>query len=322
MQFYELVVPLAFLLAALLVLWKSSEGVISHATVLARYFRVSELAIGFILVSVATSLPELMVSVLAALRGEQYTALSVGNVLGANISDMALVLGASALVGKIAFDRREYKRVLQIIALASFIPLFLFLDVLGHLGVGRFAGVFLLLVFAGYSYFILSEKIAFKDGTLPTARQAVVSALLFSGAVFVVVASANFAVDNAIALADVAGFSKAFVGATIVSLGTTLPEFSVSLAAMSRGRPGIAVGNVLGSCIVNLTLVLGLAAAINPLVANLYAFANLVFFFWIVNVVLWLVLRRGRGLGKNEGLLLLGIYGAFILSAALVEARF
>ncbi|MFA6049009.1 MAG: sodium:calcium antiporter [Candidatus Micrarchaeia archaeon] len=322
MDFGQIALPLGALVVSLAVLWKSSQFVISNSTVLARFFGISELAIGFMLVSVATSLPEFSISVLSAVRGADFTALSVGNVLGANISDITLVLGASALAGKLAFGKKDYLRLVQVIAVASWIPLILLLDVLGHFGLGQFAGIILLLAFVGYAYTVLSEKISFEDGARPTARETVFSALWFSAAVAAVIASANFAVDNAIALASLGGFSKAFIGATIVSLGTTLPELSVSVAAARLGRPGIAIGNVLGSCIVNLTLVLGTAAAINPLAANLYAFANLVFFFILANALLWVLLHRGRGLGRNEGLALLGVYAVFILSALVVEARF
>ncbi len=319
----ELFLELAFLVALLSVLAKASEEVIKHAVVLARFFKISELAVGFLLVSVATSLPEFLVSVLSSVRGSEYTALSIGNVLGANISDLLLVLGASALVGKIAIDKKEIKKLLVLLAITAAIPVFIYFDFLKRFALGQFVGAILLLVFAAYTYFILKEEIATEDGGRPVAKEAVVSALLFSAAAAIVLASANFAVETAVRLAATAGISKAFVGATIVSLGTTLPELSVSVVAMRKKLSGLAIGNVLGSCIVNLTLVLGTAAIINPLVANLYAYSNLVAFYFFATIALGVLIRRGKGvLARNEGFALLGLYAVFILTAVLVEARF
>ncbi|PIT85594.1 hypothetical protein COU36_02405, partial [Candidatus Micrarchaeota archaeon CG10_big_fil_rev_8_21_14_0_10_59_7] len=123
---------------------------------------------------------------------------------------------------------------------------------------------------------------------------------------------------SAVALAFGLGVSGAFIGGTIVSIGTTLPELVVSIAAVRKKMPGMAIGNAIGSCIVNLTLVLGAAAAITPIHANMFTFLNLAVFTLVSNAVLWMMIRKGT-LGKRDGLALIGIYVLFLVSALTTE---
>jgi cation:H+ antiporter len=306
---------LAILLLSLLVLYKSSEWVIKHAVVLARFFRISELAVGFLLISVATSLPELFVAVLAALTGQ--TGISVGNVLGANISDVSLVLGASAAVGVIRVKKKELVSLTGMLLAASLLPFIIFLHVIDST-----VGVLLLAFFVAFAYFVLKKKVRLESTEEAVhPRQAVESAFFFCFAIAVVVASAKFVVDSAVDFALLAGVSKAFVAGTIVSMGTTIPELTVSLVAMKRGHSQLALGNVIGSCITNLTLVLGVASLLTPLSANPRAFAILLAFLVFINAVLWRAMVRKRLLARSEGILLLGIHALFLIIATLVELR-
>lgn len=305
---------IALLVLSLLVLAKSSEWVIKHAMVLAKFFRVSELAIGFLLVSVATSLPELFVSAIAAL--DKQFGIAVGNVLGSDIANIGMVLGASALIGTILVTRREYLQLSKILVLTSVLPLILLFEL------GSFAGIMLLAVFAGFAYYVLNSRIGFERHLEKVeAREAVVSALFFFAAIAIVVLSADAVVGSAVELAVLAGVSKTFVGATIIAAGTSFPELAVNIAGVRRKKYGLVLGNAIGSCVTNLTLVLGIAAVINPLAASLMPFTALVIFSIIINAVLWRFLEKGR-LGRADGIALLLIYLIFILAIAIIEKSF
>ncbi|MDP2717359.1 MAG: sodium:calcium antiporter, partial [Candidatus Micrarchaeota archaeon] len=292
---------LLILAVALVVMVKASEAVIEKSITVARCLRISELAIGFLLLSIATSLPEFVVSVVAALEGQ--VGLAVGNVFGSNLSNIALVAGVGAMVQAFRIRRKDALDLVRVLFITSVLPLIMLTN-----DFGRYAGVVLLLVFVGFVYFILKRGIAVSGDGKTEPRQAVLATLTLLAGVAVVIVSAKFAVDAAVDLSLGTGVSKAFVGATAVALGTSMPELALTLQAIRRKAHGLALGNLLGSAITNLTLVLGAAAVIDPLAANLATVFNLVVFALIANLVMWFFLQSGSKIGRNEGLVLVGVY--------------
>ncbi len=305
-----------FLVAALLVLAKSAQVVIDNALVLARFFRISEMAVGFVLVSVSTSIPEFVVGIIAALEGQ--VGIIVGNVFGSNIADILLVLAIAVMAtGSISVKRKQIRSLTKVLFITSVLPLIMLLNFYSSL-----YGIILLLVFVAYVYYVIRERIPLEAaGPVISGKKAVLSAFLFVfGAAFVVVSS-KFAVDYAVQLATLLGVSKAFVGATIVAVGTSLPELSVDLAAILRKHSELALGDILGSCITNLTLVLGSALVISAWTVNLFAFINLIIFMLLANMVLWYFIGTGR-LSRREAFVLVALYVIFLVSAIQVEQRF
>ncbi|MFH0836118.1 MAG: hypothetical protein V1834_03075 [Candidatus Micrarchaeota archaeon] len=298
------------LLISLFVLSKASHLVLDSSVKLSKFFGLSKLAIGFLLISIATSLPELMVSLLAAVQDN--AAISVGNVLGSNITNITLVMGLVVLAHEFAVkDKAELLQLLKILFIASLLPLLLLIDF-----VARYASLFLLGVFAAYSLYILREEVIFEESGLVHPRDAVFAGMTFGASVVILLLSAHFVVSSAVDVAFGLGLSQAAIAATLIALGTSLPEVSVGIQAARRGETGIVAGTVLGSCIVNLTLVLGLASLARPVVANLIVFANLLLFLLIANFVLWILLLYRRKLGWHEGLVLIGVYALFVLSTS------
>jgi cation:H+ antiporter len=302
----------AFLVLFLLVLVQASELVIEKSIVVARYLRISELAIGFVLLSIATSLPELVVSVLAALQGQ--VGIAVGNVFGSNLSDIALVAGLGAMVQAFHVKKKEMLDLVRVLFITSILPLVMLVG-----NFGRFAGVVLLLVFVGFVYFILKKGYSADGGTRVEPGKAVFSTLALLAGIAAVIGSAKFVVDSSVDLALGFGVSPAFVGATVVALGTSLPELVLTLQAIRKKAHGLALGNLLGSAITNLTLVLGAAAVINPLAANLTTVFNLVIFALMANMVMWFFLQNSRVIDRKQGFVLFGIYVVFLVSALAVE---
>lgn len=314
----------ASLLAALLVLAKASEYAIVYASTLARLAGISEMAVGFLLVAVSTSLPELVVSVTSALSGS--VQLGIGNVFGANIADATLVIAAAAITAKVTITREEHGQLTRILLAVSALSIVM---VLGKLSAAL--GVALLAVFCGYVYFVLKQRVKFEAGERKGAVKSVQQGirriaseigefaralLFFSSSMLVIILASRFAVDTAVNFASAAGVGLAVVGATLVSIGTTLPELSVSISAARAGKSGLALGNAIGSCITNISLVLGLAIVINPAAADLAPHLGLIAYSLFVYLLLLFFIDYRRRLGKLEGGALVLAYLVFLLAQA------
>ena len=312
----ELILILAI---ALIVLIASSEAVIGSSVSLARFIGVSELAIGFILLSVATGFPELTVSLTAAL--DNHPEIVAGDTIGSSLMDVAVVLGITAMVGgTLVVRKKEMFEVIKILFVSSILPLIM---ILYHFS-SFVIGVILLYVFFLYSYVIIKEGIkleetaeAKKATTLQAGMNVVV---LVVGMVFLVT-SAQYVVSSAAALATAVGLSQSFIAATILAAGTSLPELAVNISAVRKRKYSLAIGNTLGSSITNVSLILGFASLINPVVTNLLPFLNMVIFLIIANLVLWYSMQTQQKITKKTGLLLLGVYVLFIISALGIELR-
>lgn len=300
------------LVASLLILSKSAQLVIDNSLTLARFFHVSELAIGFILLSVATSLPELIVTLIASL--ENQSGISVGTLIGSNIADIGLVLGISFFLSNMPTTRRESDSINKIILLTSFLPLLLFFPI------GRFTGVLLLLVFMVYVYFILKDGLKIESSERVGGRRAVISSFKFMAGILLLVGSSRYTVDSAVELANMLHISKIFIASTTIAVGTSIPELAVNITAIRRRNYSLALGNVVGSCITNLTLILGIAVLMSPLSVSMNALINLVIFQGLLNAALIFLFHYRKKVGRAEGILLMGIYLIFIITSVLIES--
>ena len=237
------------------------------ASALARRFNMSELLIGLTIVAIGTSLPELVISTGSALKGSP--GLALGNIIGSNIFNGMLILGVTALLCPIKFDAKMLTREIPFNLLAS-IALIL---VSGSMLVGgapgemitRYGGMLLLCflaIFVRYTFTITNDGGDEEPGEVLSIGKVVLfivaglAALIFGGDVFV---------DGATEIARVLGLSEAVIGITIVSAGSSLPELAVSVSAARKGNVGIALGNVLGSNILNIFFILGVSATITPI---------------------------------------------------------
>ena len=237
------------------------------ASALARRFNMSELLIGLTIVAIGTSLPELVISTGSALKGSP--GLALGNIIGSNIFNGMLILGVTALLCPIKFDAKMLTREIPFNLLAS-IALIL---VSGSMLVGgapgemitRYGGMLLLCflaIFVRYTFTITNDGGDEEPGEVLSIGKVVLfivaglAALIFGGNVFV---------DGATEIARLLGLSEAVIGITIVSAGSSLPELAVSVSAARKGNVGIALGNVLGSNILNIFFILGVSATITPI---------------------------------------------------------
>jgi len=310
----ELALIAATLLASLAVLIKSSDRVTMSAVRLARFFHISELAVGVILVAVATSLPELAVSVISATSGQG--AISAGNVFGSNISNILLIFGIGAVMYGVRFSRSDTREIGLLLLLTTIISAYMvFHNFIEDSILGFLEGLVLLGIFVGYSVYSLRSRKQLdghRNGKV-NKKEALDHFLSFSLGILIVIISSAFVVDAAVRLSDYANLADSFIGATIIALGTSLPELSVFLQSLRKKRYGLALGNIIGSNVTNLTLVLGTAAVIHPIVVNLPVLAAALLFAVVANMLLLYIAAVNRRMSPLCGGILLALYAVYLV---------
>jgi len=266
------------IIGVVLVLW-GADRLTEGASSLARGMRVPEIIIGLTIVAAGTSAPELFVSLVSALKGT--ADLAVGNVIGSNIFNATLIVGCSAMVAPIVVSRSTVRKDIPFAVGASLLLFLLCFDDMSspHLWgntISRSDGAILLFAFA--VFMVYTFRMAKSDGLMPTeeelednAEQPKDYSRLWRNILFIVVGLAclifgsNLFVDSASYIAHRYGVRESVIGLTIVAGGTSLPELATSVVAAYKGRSAIAIGNVLGSNVFNVLLILGVTAVVQPL---------------------------------------------------------
>jgi cation:H+ antiporter len=304
------------LLASLVVLVLASDVTINHSVKVSALTGFGKTTVGFILVGFATSLPELSVAIFGVGTGS--IGVTIGNVLGSNIVDIALVLGVCFLLVAVkcpkfqcvypAMAKEEIGSLYFGLFIASIIPLALLY--IGY--ASQFIGVILLTIFVFYMIQLARVKREAATDTVEADRSKLNHYVLFTliGAAGVV-ASAYFIVDSASFIATGMGVPPVIIGATIVAFGTSIPELATAVSSVRKGHFDLALGNIVGSCFINITFILGVALIVSPLTINIEAFTNLALFSLITNLFLWYFLSSERT-SWREGTLLLVLYAAFL----------
>lgn len=300
------------LLAGLVGLFFGGEALVRGSVGIAQRLAMSPLLIGLTVVGFGTSTPELLVSVDAALRGVSDIAL--GNVVGSNIANILLIVGVSALVWPIRVSGDTLKRdtAVMMAAAIALVPIFAF-GMMGRVAGGiLFASLVAYLVFA----YRQSRNAPLADeGDLPVpARGLWLSLIWVIGGLVALMFGARFMVDGAVTIARTFGVSEAFIGLTVVAVGTSLPELATSLIAAFRKQSEIAIGNIVGSNIFNILGILGLTAIITPIpVASRFLTFDLPIMI-AVSLVLTVLLRR-QTIGRGIGIVMLVAYGGYVFAA-------
>ena len=293
-------VELLMLVGGLVGVTIAADLVVEGAAGVARRWGVPELLVGMTICAFGTSAPELFVNAFAALDGRD--GLVLGNVLGSNLFNTLAVLGLASLVAPLPIraSTRRFELPLTLAVLAGFLWL------VSDGALGRGDALVLLAGFAGFVVYLvglsgggaLAEESA--DGKAAIRRLAI-------GFVLLPVAS-RVVVVGATGLASQLGLSDALVGATLVAAGTSLPELATSLAAARQGRTDLAVGNVVGSNLFNLLLVLGVSALLNPLDQVGMGFALQALLLLGVTGAIWMATLRKAELNRRHGAVLLGAF--------------
>ena len=277
------------------------------ASSLARRFGVPEIVIGLSIVACGTSMPEFFVSLMSALNDTPDMA--VGNVVGSNIMNSMLIVGCAAVAAPLVISRSTVKKDIPFAVGASLLLILLSLDST----VGRIDGIILLVGFVGFMAYTLWQAKGSKAESADAVKQqniwlsACYILLGLAGLVF----GSNLFVDSASSVASSLGVSESVIGLTIVAGGTSLPELATSVVAARKGQSAIAIGNVIGSNVFNILLILGATAAISPLQMEGITTLDMAVMFGSVALV-WLFSFTRYTVERWEGFALLALYGAYL----------
>lgn len=282
------------------------------AAALARRMHVPEIIIGLTIVAAGTSAPELFVSLVSALKGTPDMAM--GNVIGSNTMNCMLIVGCAAMVAPMSISRNTVHKDIPFSVGASVLLIILGIDAF----LGRFDGILLLLGFAAFMYYTLSQAKKNKVEETETVKKqnSWLSAFYVVIGLTLLVVGSNIFVDAASRVAYALGLSEGVVGLTIVAGGTSLPELATSVVAARKGQSAIAIGNVIGSNVFNILLILGLTATICPMEIRGITIVDLMMMLGSVSLV-WLFSRTRYTVERWEGALLVGgflVYLAWLLS--------
>jgi len=300
-------VPL--LAVSLLLIALVSERAIRYVIVLSKFLGLSEMAAGFILLSVITSLPELSVSTIAASLGEG--GLSVGNVLGSNVANLTIIIGLAILLSRTAISVKaeSHKELVQFLFISSVIPLF----IVQRGSLGPVLGIVLLILFIYFGLTVSRKTGKNEPITMIEKKVPGMIWLKFAISVALIILLSKFTVDSSVEIAEFAGLPPSIIGATIVGLGTSLPELATTAQALKERLFGMALGNLLGSCITNITLILGVSSLISFSTVNVLAVESIMFYVLISSLSVWYMIGTSERIGRRGALFLCLVYVAFVL---------
>lgn len=285
---------------------------------LAQRFRVPEFIIGLTVVAVGTSTPELVVSVLSAIAGKSDVA--IGNVVGSNIFNVFVILGICALIRPLPLTRSTIRRDIPIGMVVSLLLFVLASDALLHLGptdrLGRGDGILMLILYVALMWYTIRAagrtEEAPAEGTKAQMAPWLAAVMIVGGLAGLVFGGELF-LDSATALARQLGVSESVIAITLVAGGTSLPELASSVVSLVKGKADMALGNVIGSNIANILLILGLSATINPLTMGGITTTDLAVVI-LTSLLLFLTAFtfRRRAVDRWEGVIFLVIYALYI----------
>ncbi|MDJ0869293.1 MAG: calcium/sodium antiporter [Myxococcota bacterium] len=308
-----------FLVAGIALLVYGGELLVRGASGVARHLRVSPLITGLTIVAFGTSAPELSVNLLAAWRGNGE--LSFGNIMGSNMANIGLVLGCAALMRPIPIHRQVAFLEIPLMLMAAGLAIAFGLDrILDQPPdqYGRGEGLVLLFFFALFLYYTYlaarrerRDSIENADALVPVHTVVACCGLTLLGLLMLWLGG-QLTIDGSVGLARAFGVSEAIIGITLVAVGTSLPELAASLAAVRGKQPDLIVGNVLGSNIFNILLVLGASAVLRPVPVPGRGFADLAVMGLLSVLMLLAATVHRRRISRIDGIGLLAIYGAYV----------
>ena len=319
-----LILEIVFIILGFLFLIKGADFLVKSATSIAKKFGLSEMLIGLTIVAIGTSLPEIFITLTSALEG--HSDLIIGNAIGSCICNFLLVIGITSLVKPIKLDKRIVKIHLPIVILAMVLLLFLgninkFIEIQTN---ARWQGIALIVYTVLYIlYTIYEEKKAKNTKIVKEIRDEVESMELYSSYKIIIYMilgilglkfGSDFVVDNSILIAQELGLSERFIGMTIVAIGTSLPEIITGIVVARKDESDLLLGNVTGSNILNLCLLIGLGAIVNPLIFATN-FNNSLIILIIITILLQLMvtINKRSELDRKRGFLLVMLYMMYIL---------
>lgn len=315
----EILKSAAILVIGFVLLIKGADFFVEGSSSVAKKFNVPSLIIGMTIVAMGTSLPELAVSVTAAITGNN--TLAVSNVSGSNIFNLMVVCGACALFAPLTIEKNTLMKEFPFSIVCAGL-----LVVLGFIGMklGRVDGIILLVIFVAYLFWMIySAKKARSEGDkFETEEEEMAEEikilpmwkclLYIVGGMIAIKFGGDFVVNGASSIAAGFGLSQTLIGLTIVALGTSLPELVTSIVAARKNEVDMALGNVIGSNIFNILLILGVAAAISPVTFIMENIIDIIILI-IMSTVVWIFAWTSKKINRKEGIIMLLVYVVYMV---------
>ena len=322
----EIILPAILILIGFILLIKGADFLVEGSSDIAKRFHIPEIVIGLTIVSIGTSLPELLVSINSATKG--YSDMSLGNVIGSNIANFLLILGVSASLRRLKLKKET--RYIEVPLCILYTIIFIILCNTGNM-ITRPEAVCLLVlfnIFIGYTVAmgIKGEKydeeapIDEDDATEKAAKEKdpgsiwrnIIQILL---GIIALKFGGDFIVDNSVIIAEYFHISEKIISLTIIAIGTSLPELVTSVIAALKGNSDISVGNIIGSNIFNMTFIIGIASLIKPITFNIaYNTDLIVLFIASVGLFLFQYIPPKNMMSKRNGVMYLAGYVAYMIS--------
>ena len=316
-----------FLIIGFFLLIKGADIFVSGASNISKKLGIPSVIVGLTIVSLGTSAPELAVSVISSIEGSNEIA--VGNVLGSNLFNTLMVLGVTTIIMALTIKKSEVKRDFSInIVVTILLSLLTFTTLLDESDnyISRLDGIVLLIGCISYiAYLILSvkrgkivseniqEELALESTNETSIFKSILKLII---GVAGIVVGGQIVVDSATAIATSLGMSEKLVGLTIVAIGTSLPELVTSVVAAIKGEEDIALGNILGSNIFNILLIIGLSSAISPIAVSsnlIFDFVFLIVVTLIIGIMIFANKSDEKRFGKKEGIILVALYVIYMI---------
>ena len=308
------IVNIILFIIGVAILVKGSDWFVDAAAALARSFGVPELVIGLTLVSIGTSLPELASSLCASFYGESNFV--IGNIVGSNTANIALILGAGLVLGgAIGFKRQVvWRDMIFLLALGVFLMLWYNFGAdmpAGVKGFGRVGGAILLVLCAVYSYVLCKKSDDAEESDAPVMSRSKASGLIVLSLIMITL-GAKLMVDTVVWSAAKMGVDPLMISLTVVAVGTSLPELAVTISGVLKKREDIALGNIIGSGIYNIVLIIGCCAAVSPLTGNGKGSFSAMMIMNAVALLLFLFMLPAKKLYRWQGFIFMALYAGFV----------
>lgn len=293
------------LIFGFILLIKGSDTFVESASSIAKKFKVPPIVIGLTIVAMGTSAPELSTSITSSLKG--MNDMSIANVVGSNIFNLLVALGVSSMFGKLKIN--NYKDIWAL--LGSCLGLLLMVV---NRTLGAFNGIVLLIAFTMYILSMIKQAKDNKEEQEDNGKQRNLLLTMVLGilGLVAIVYGGDLVVNSASAIALQLGLSENLIGLTIVALGTSLPEFVTSVMATKKGELEMAIGNIIGSNIFNILLILGVASLISPMAVSVVAICDVMFMVFTVALFIFLTVKE-KELNKKSGILLIMMYIVYLI---------
>lgn len=322
-----MILEILFIIIGFIFLIKGADFLVKVATTIAKKFNLSEILIGLTIVAIGTSLPEIFITITSSI--EKHSDLIIANSIGSCICNFLFVLGVSSLIKPIKLEKRIVKVHLLISIFIMLLILFLGnmnrTDDIGIIEIPQ--GIILILFACFYIIYTIYEENKIKNNKLDKEIIEEVENIEIKEQSFLIIFlyiiigllglkfGSDFVVNNSIVLAKNLGFSESFIGITIVAIGTTLPEIVTGIVSAKKGKTDLLFGNIIGSNIINLCLLIGIGAIINPLIFNIEFNRSLAILIGIT-IVLQLIglYNKKRQISKITGGIFVFIYVLYIFS--------